>query len=512
MGWRRLIPNAALLAAVGAVGIAACGLPDISVSVGRSDSAEPVTAVPNGDAAPVMSDNDEPEQALVPPVSGAVDFGIGKSPRDYDAYLDAAFADIEAYWADVYEATYGGQFEPVAGIYAMYPERRDAPQSCDGPLPYELAQDNAFYTSCGDLIAYDDASLLPELVQQYGTAAVAVVAAHEYGHAIQQRAGVFDLGLPTIDTEQQADCFAGAWAAHAARGEGQAIRFDDNDVRAGLLAMIAVRDPVGTDLTVDPAGHGTAFDRVGAFQEGFLSGVDRCAAFPTDPNPRIDLPFLTAAEFRSGGDLPLDGIATALPTSLDTFWLPVLGNSDIAFTPPTVQIFPSDGPYPTCDGRPPEQLVGAATFCADTNTIAYDADRALRLYDAIGDLGYGYPVANAYSDAVQTAIGSPLTGEPRALLNDCLVGVWTYDIIPAFDAGGAPTFDVNGNPVANNPDQRITLSAGDLDEAVVTAVVVGDDTSDTDRFGTAFDKIDAFRDGVLGGLDACQARLAASTS
>ena len=32
------------------------------------------------------------------------------------------------------------------------------------------------------------------------TAAVGVVAAHEFGHAIQARAGVLDLGLPTVDT------------------------------------------------------------------------------------------------------------------------------------------------------------------------------------------------------------------------------------------------------------------------------------------------------------------------
>ena len=36
---------------------------------------------------------------------------------------------------------------------------------------------------------------------------------------------------------------------------------------------------------------------------------------------------------------------------------------------------------------------------------------------------------------------------------------------------------------------------------------LGDPTSDTNRFGTAFEKIDAFRAGVTGGLGACQARI-----
>ena len=61
--------------------------------------------------------------------------------------------------------------------------------------------------------------------------------------------------------------------------------------------------------------------------------------------------------------------------------------------------------------------------------------------------------------------------------------------------------------MANNPNQQILLSAGDLDEAVNTAVLLGDEATDTDVNGTAFEKIDSFRAGVLGGLPACQNRI-----
>jgi predicted metalloprotease len=67
--------------------------------------------------------------------------------------------------------------------------------------------------------------------------------------------------------------------------------------------------------------------------------------------------------------------------------------------------------------------------------------------------------------------------------------------------------DAQGNLQARNPEQQILLSAGDLDEAVITAVIVGDEAASTNRLGTAFDKIDAFRSGVLGGIEGCQARL-----
>lgn len=503
------------------VALTACGSIEVSVTARRSDSVNQVvptaptpdtapapgdTGAPDDTMAPVVTDSGTADSVPIPEVSGAIDFGVGKPARDYDSYLDAAFADITRFWVDGYEPTYGATFEPVSGIYAMYPERQDDPQSCDGPVTYDQVEGNAFYTSCGDLIMYDDAQLLPDLVQRYGTAAVAVVAAHEYGHAIQQRAGVFDLNLPTIETEQQADCFAGAWAAHAARGEGETIRFDDADVKAGLLAMIEVRDPPGFDSANDPNGHGSAFDRVGAFQEGFINGVGRCADFVNNPNPRIDLQF-SAEEFQTGGNLPFADIAAALPIALDTFWVPALQTGQVAFTSPTLQPFSPSGQAPDCDGRSVEQLANTATFCASSNTIVYDADFAQRLYAGIGDLAFAYPIANAYSDAVQTAIGSPLAGEPRVLLSDCLVGAWIVDIVPAFDAAGNPQFDSEGRQLARNPNQQILLSAGDLDEAVVTAVVVGDDASNADVLGTAFEKIDAFREGVLGGLPACQARL-----
>jgi len=47
------------------------------------------------------------------------------------------------------------------------------------------------------------------------------------------------------------------------------------------------------------------------------------------------------------------------------------------------------------------------------------------------------------------------------------------------------------------------VSPGDLDEAVRTAILIGDLGVDDNVLGSPFEKIDAFRDGVIGGLDAC---------
>lgn len=495
-------PRLAVVLLAAGILISACGEFDQGVIARRSDATEiePANTVPsNTDPSNPLEPTEDTTPA--PADGGIIDFGDAKPEKSYDNYLNAAFADITEFWAEQYPLVYGEPFEPVSGIYAHYPERESLPESCDGGVPFDAVAGNAFYTTCGDIIVYDDAELLPTLVENLGTAAVGVVAAHEYGHAIQARAGVLDLGLPTVDSEQQADCFAGAWAAHVARGESDTLTFSDDDVKGGIIAMIEVRDPPGIDVVADPSGHGTGFDRVGAFQEGFLNGVTRCAGFIENPYPRIDLSFSTVEEVDTGGNLAYEEILAALPLALETFWGPTLTGSSITFTAPTLVPFIPGGAAPDCEGLSAEVLTNDATYCASTNTIVYDEVFVQDLYNRLGDLSFGYPLASAYSDAVQVALSSSLAGEPRELLNDCLVGAWIVDIVPSGEV------NADGIPLANNPNQEILLSSGDLDEAVITAIALGDETSSTNEVGTAFEKIDSFRTGVLGGLSACQRRI-----
>jgi len=42
-------------------------------------------------------------------------------------------------------------------------------------------------------------------------------------------------------------------------------------------------------VSSDPAAHGSAFDRVGALQDGFLHGVAKCATYIANPPPTIQL-------------------------------------------------------------------------------------------------------------------------------------------------------------------------------------------------------------------------------
>ena len=499
-GMRRWTASAA---AIGLLVIAGCTVKEPGVQATRSRQNDTGGLLGGNNTNDTTVDS-TPDTTPIPVQQGIINFGAKHVDNGYDGYLTAAFSDIEAFWKEQFPAVYGSEFTPLSGgIYAAYPDRTEPIPGCGTPeTSYLDVQGNAFYCTDGDFMAYDDAELLPQLVEQLGQSAVAVVLAHEFGHAIQARAQEFR--QPTILKEQQADCFAGAWAAHVSRGESDVINFTDQDISGGLIAMIQVRDPVELGGQIDQNSHGTGFDRVGAFQDGFLGGAARCKAFFTEgrENQLINIPF--DSQDPNNGNLPLvdpnptatDGpadVVTLLPKDLDRYWTAQLTASNLTLTPPTVTLFSTDGDVPTCDGVDSSQFDRNVVYCAASNTIFIDQDwAATSIADPLlGDMAIGYLISQGYSENVQGLLGSTLTDEPRALLDDCLTGAWIRDDLPPQPKG-----------------RPLYLSAGDLDEAIVTAIVRGDETSDTNINGSAFEKVDAFRSGVLGGMQSCQDRIA----
>ena len=119
-------------------------------------------------------------------------------------------------------------------------------------------------------------------------------------------------------------------------------------------------------------------------------------------------------------------------------------------------------------------------FCPDDNTIYWDREYSVKLAaDPLsGDMAVGYLISNAYSEAIQHALRSTRTGESRALFDDCLTGSWVGYIVP---------------PIPASRVDQLVLSAGDLDEAVTTAIDRSDEHTDTNVLGSAFEKVDAFR-------------------
>ena len=511
-------PRWTVLALAGTLLLTACAT-DVVVTAERADqlSGNVETAPPPTASDPQTSETPEATEATDPPdtqatvpspnlVEGdptAIDVGANKPPRAYDEFLVATVTDLEVWWTEQYPAVYGEAFRPLQGsVIAAYPERRGRLPGCGAPRTTykEVVEFVAFYCGEGDFIIYDDGpnGLLAHLADEFGPATIGIVLAHEYGHAIQLRNNALDRRLPTITTEQQADCFAGAWAARAARGESTLVAFDDNDVRSGLIAMLEVRDPVGFDQT-DPGGHGSGFDRVNAFQVGFTEGPARCAELIDAPLLLTPNEFVDAQDQRSGGNAPLDftdnGLLTFLPDDLNLFWAEELDAEVPGFDGLTLELNDSISEV-ECDDLSGRFDDGGA-LCPSTGVVHLNGPLARELHSnalTFGDFSVGYLLATGWSEAVQRALGSDLEGEARHLQNDCLTGAWVKSVIPI-----AP-FEL---PLPRHEDRTSSVSPGDLDEAIRTQIRLGDAGTDDNVIGTPFEKIEAFRSGVLGGLSAC---------
>jgi predicted metalloprotease len=388
--------------------------------------------------------------------------------------------DIERYWATTYPTlSNGAAFKPVQGGYHPYTEA-DPPPACGGePGSY---QPNAFYCPDGDFIAWDAEKLIPQLQSDFGQLLVGVVMAHEYGHAIQTRLGMTD--QPTVVLEQQADCFAGAWLADALAGHSTAFTgITPAQIDSTIAGLLLLRDQPGTSATAEGA-HGNAFDRIRALQDGVQHGAATCAGYRADNLPVTEVPFTQEADAASGGNLPYDQAVSSLSEDAAAYWArtyPRLTGQTWKALP--VKPFDSASP-PAC--RNPDAIAGGAAFyCPDGNFIAFDNTKlGPTLYQHAGDNAVGMLLGDLYARAAQHRRGAPTQDRAGQLAVDCLAGSWTYDLLHR-DAQSETT----------------QLSPGDLDEAVAALLAFG---RATDGSGTsAFDRIAAYRKGVLQGLPAC---------
>jgi predicted metalloprotease len=405
---------------------------------------------------------------------------------DREALL--AIEDIEDFWTQHYSDAFAGTFKPVSRLVSVDP--RSSVTVCgEEASAFDF---NALYCAPDDLIAWDRVNLMPAAKEFFGDMTMNGLLAHEYGHALQWRAGLVGEQTSSILVrEQQADCLAGVYMRWVA--EGHSPRYSINTSRAldqVMAGAIAGRDPISTfdTLTLDPPSHGTALDRVSAFQMGFDVGSEGCAA-------------MDSAEIQQRrGNLP--------PSLFD----PASPQSDIAIDEQTLstltellgQIFaPSDPPALTTAGDScsvSEQQPVA--YCPVTNTIGVDM-ATLREVGAPadesdfvllqGDNTALSMVTSRYALALQRERDLPLNSAAAAMRTACLTGVAQRKMAD-------PTSGPSGN--------QLILGAGDLDEAVsglLTNGVVATDVGGT-PVPSGFTRILAFRTGLLGDAEDCYQR------
>src|SRR5262245_4631445 len=170
-------------------------------------------------------------QATTP--GGASTAQSSDEASDLDTVVAASLDDIQSWWSGQLPGVYGKDYQPIPDDRVYAYSASNPPPACGGrgTTPYEQVAGNAFYCSEADFIAWDEQELFPRLDEKFGGFAIALVLAHELGHAVQARTHT-SLNA-TVYLETQADCFAGAWAQHVEEDD-PSLPIGDTDLDIAL--------------------------------------------------------------------------------------------------------------------------------------------------------------------------------------------------------------------------------------------------------------------------------------
>jgi predicted metalloprotease len=412
---------------------------------------------------------------------------IGAGNDEIDQLARNALSDLNTFWQQQFPDTFSKDFTPLTGgYYSVDPANIDPAQYPGGHIGCgeqpTAVENNAFYCPPspnypdGDAVQYDRA-FLQQLADQYGRFLPALVMAHEFGHAVQAR-----VGYPiqaSIAIETQADCFAGAWTQWVAAGKAAHTTIRTPELDDVLRGYLLLRDPVGTDINESEA-HGSLFDRVSAFQQGFDDGATSCRD-RFGPDRIYTQGQFSDAELATGGNASYPETQGFIETGFPDFWKAAFTQLGKQFQAPRVDPF-SRTP-PDCGGkRPATDLV----FCAADATVGYDESDLIRpVYADLGDYAVLTAVAIPYGLAARDQLGLPTEGQDAARSAVCLAGAFTRAVL----AGQVP---------------NIAISPGDADESVQFLLKYSHDPAVLGDVGlTGFQLVDVFRSGVVDGLPSC---------
>jgi predicted metalloprotease len=468
---------------VAALLLGACGVEVGSSSGGAVGGTDVMGSPADATTAPSKT------TTTLPPVDVTV---VGDDGSPENDIARAAINDLQSWWAKTFPKLYGDAYEPVkGGFYAVDSSTDLTNVPCI--QSYDDIAMNAFFCFDEDAVLWDQEKLLPDLAKQFGDFTVAVVLAHEWGHGIQVRAGTTD--APVVTGELQADCWAGAWTKHLRTDHVTSFDVSTDSLDQALAGVLSFHDTPGiTPENTPDQAHGSGFDRVGAFQDGFEEGPQRCADYaPGDPKP-YSFEFNDTQDAQAGGDMPLEdagkdeGIESVGFRSLEQFWADefpnISGGTDWKPLDDPQPFAPADPP--TCDGDPVKDYT--LFLCTPDNYVGFDTSAIPDVYDVNGDFGVATLFATTYGLAVQDQLGSDESDEVTvALRSDCYAGAWTAALVPT----------------AADPKYELSLSPGDLDEAVGVLLSFRSE-EDRKTQGIGFDRVRAFRSGVLKGAGSCR--------
>jgi len=203
-----------------------------------------------------------------------------------DCRLLGTIQSLDAYWSEAYAGE--GQFQqPGVQVFS------DAVNTaCGGATaavgPFYCPLDQTIYI---DLGFYDQ--LESRFGAEGGPFAEMYVAAHEYGHHMQNLLGLLDSGRDAgaeggaVRTELMADCFAGIWGAHAVEtGFLEPLTREQVSQALDAASVIGddrIQEQTQGQVNPEPWTHGSSEQRQEWFSRGLESGdPGACDTFETD--------------------------------------------------------------------------------------------------------------------------------------------------------------------------------------------------------------------------------------
>lgn len=417
------------------------------------------------------------------------DFSIvGSSDSEIDDTARNALADINDFWSQTFPDLFDSDFEPLSGgYYSIDPDNFDPDDYPDdiGCLDGDPGnvEGNAFYCfpqpgGGGDNVVYDR-TLLEQLANDYGRFLPALVMAHEFGHAVQGREPPpSDL---SIVYETQADCYAGAWTGWVAADNAKHFNIRAPELDGVIRGFLLLRDEPG-ESAEDEGAHGSYFDRVSAFQEGFDSGVQACRDNYDDDR------LFTLAEFTpddpTGNASYLDAVEISERT-LEIFWESAFDEvGQQSFITPELVAF--DGEAPDCGGDAVERDI---SFCPADNTVVFDeSDLTEVVAEDIGDFAVTTAISLPYALAARHAVERSVRGPEAISAAVCATGWFAAQFY-----------------LGNLDDPAdATISPGDIDEAVIFLIEYGSRREILPEVGlSGFQLVDVFRQGFINGGANC---------
>lgn len=427
----------------------------------------------------------------------------------FDQTAQNAIADVVAYWKKEFPQIAGGASLPplrgklysVDGGKVAVGGRLSAAVLQNGCLKQDPTSivDNAFYCQDDDSIAWDrdPQHLVPALGDHYGPLLTVAVFAHEFGHAIQARLKIFDQNPPTIYTESQADCAAGAFLGAVIKGQSAHFQATIGQLDTVLLGYLNVRDP--PPVSTSEIDHGDGFDRLTAMADGIQQGATYCFRSDYFTRKFTERPYTSDQDYEAGGNEPLADLLNpdkgGLVPDLNRYFDAAakrLGKSWSA-----VRI--AQAAKPPCSDK-------QFAYCASDNTVYYTDAFAKAAYYSLPTIEITKPLANVKvitNAPADYALGTLFAYAWGMAARHAWYGKSTDDqaaLLAASCYAGSYSANINHE----GSQGEFVLSPPDMDEATAAVIkLVPQDAAFGARGTNALQRIQYFDKGYFDGLSSC---------